>query len=92
MMKKKVIVLGGGMVGGLIAGDLSKNYDVTCADINHKVLEELRQRYGIQTMVCDFADVESISSAIALFDFVIGAVPGHLGYNIILSRTGFAAE
>lgn len=82
-MKKKIIVLGGGMVGGLIAGDLSKNYDVTCADLNHKVLKELEGRYGIRTQICDFSDVEAIRQAVTPFDFVIGAVPGHLGFNML---------
>jgi saccharopine dehydrogenase-like NADP-dependent oxidoreductase len=38
---KKILVLGGGMVGSAIAADLCNEFDVTLADINAKRLAYL---------------------------------------------------
>ena len=82
-MKKKVIVLGGGMVGSLIVKDLAAKHDVTCADINHSLLTELESSLGVKTAYCDFSDTEAIKNVVAGYDLVIGAVPGHLGFNML---------
>ena len=44
MKKERIIVLGGGLVGGPMALDLAAEdrFAVTVADINEKALEELR--------------------------------------------------
>ena len=39
---KKIIVLGAGLVGGVMAEDLSKDHDVTSVDISKKNLNNLR--------------------------------------------------
>lgn len=77
-MKKKVIVLGAGLVGKAMAIDLAKNFDVTAADINEEALKELPQ-HGIQTFQFDFSDRTIFHSSIQPFDLVIGAVPGFMG-------------
>jgi lysine 6-dehydrogenase len=75
----KVIVLGGGMVGSAMAADLSKDFDVACADFNQEVLDSLSSKYYFKTIRCDFRNKEEVQKIIAPFDLVIGAVPGFLG-------------
>ncbi len=77
-MKKKVIVLGAGLVGKAMAIDLAKDFDVTAADINEEALKSLPQ-YGIQTFQFDFSDLTIFHASIQPFDLVIGAVPGFMG-------------
>jgi saccharopine dehydrogenase-like NADP-dependent oxidoreductase len=77
-MRKKVIVLGAGLVGKAMAIDLAKDFDVTAADINEEALKSLQQ-FGIQTFQFDFSDRTIFHSSIQPFDLVIGAVPGFMG-------------
>lgn len=79
----KIIVLGGGMVGRVMAHDLSLNFDVTCADFSAEVLKQLNSRYGLKTWPCDFSKTDEIRKAVKDFDLVIGAVPGRLGFNML---------
>lgn len=79
----KIIVLGGGMVGRVMAHDLSADFDVTCADFSPEVLTQLSSRYGLKTLKCDFSKTEEIREAVKNFDLVIGAVPGRLGFNML---------
>ena len=37
---KKIIVLGSGLVGSVMANDLAENYEVTSVDISNKNLEK----------------------------------------------------
>lgn len=78
----KVIVLGAGLIGKTIAVDLSKQRDVTCADLNASALQELSS-YKIKTKSCDFSNEEELKKTIQPFDLVIGAVPGFMGFNIL---------
>lgn len=79
----KIIVLGGGMVGRVMAHDLSHDFDVTCADFSPEVLKQLNSRYGLKTIQCDFSKTDEIRKAVNGFDLVIGAVPGRLGFNML---------
>lgn len=79
-MKKKIGVLGAGLVGKAIAADLAKEYDVTSADINEEALNEVK-RQGVRTETVDIADANALTAFIKPFDLVIGAVPGFLGYR-----------
>ncbi len=82
-MSKKVVVLGGGMVGGTIAIELSKQYSVTVADIDNKSLSKLRRCFGINCVQTDVTNRKKLEKLIADADLVIGAVPGSIGYNVI---------
>jgi lysine 6-dehydrogenase len=82
---KKIIVLGGGMVGAAIAFDLHKKYDVTVADINKKNLKNLEEKYSLKTIEADLSLKRKIQKVIEDADLVIGAVPGFLGFNTIKS-------
>ncbi len=93
MKKKKIIILGGGMVGGAIAGDLCNEpastavsagrFDVTVLDQNVKRLDYIKTRYPVNTIVRDFMIRPEINEMIRDFDLVISAVPGSIGYKIL---------
>jgi saccharopine dehydrogenase-like NADP-dependent oxidoreductase len=82
-MKKKVVVLGAGRVGKVIAADLSQEFDVTSADVSAQALESLAQRYPVKTRVADLGDAKAVSGAIADADLVICAVPGFMGFKTL---------
>lgn len=87
-MKKKVTVLGNGLVGSVMALDLASDekYEVTVCDARKEKLEEtvvkskgkVRGRSDV-----DFASPASITAAVSGQDLVIGAVPGALGYQML---------
>lgn len=81
-MKKKVIVLGAGLVGATMAHDLADRYDVTSADFSEEALQKM-QAAGCSTCRLDFTDHDSVRKTVAPFDLVVGAVPGYLGFEIL---------
>ncbi|MDW8141745.1 MAG: saccharopine dehydrogenase NADP-binding domain-containing protein, partial [Candidatus Bipolaricaulota bacterium] len=83
MIKKKVIVLGAGMVGRAIALDLAQRYDVTAADIDEQKLAHLRAEAPIRTVTADLSHAETVKKLVADHDLVIGAVPGFLGFQTL---------
>ena len=82
-MTQKVVVLGAGRVGKVIASDLSNEYDVTSADISHKALETLSSRFPVKTRVTDLGDAVAIGAAIKDADLVVCAVPGFMGFQTL---------
>ncbi|MCB2220168.1 MAG: saccharopine dehydrogenase NADP-binding domain-containing protein [Bacteroidetes bacterium] len=81
----KIIVLGGGLVGGPMALDLAKDPDknVTVADRNLKVLSKFKLASGIQTVEADLNDHQTLQKLISDFDMVLSAVPGFMGYKTL---------
>lgn len=79
---KKIIVLGAGLVGKAMAIDLSKNFDVTSADVNLDALNNVALQ-GIKTLQVDFTDLQLLKSVIQPFDLIVGAVPGFLGFQTV---------
>jgi saccharopine dehydrogenase-like NADP-dependent oxidoreductase len=79
-MKKKIIVLGAGMVGAAIAVDLSKKYLVASADINAENLQKI-EKHNINTICADLTNLKTITEIISDFDLVIGALPGTIGFK-----------
>ncbi|MBI1769825.1 MAG: saccharopine dehydrogenase NADP-binding domain-containing protein [Bacteroidetes bacterium] len=77
-MQKKIIVLGAGLVGHVMAKDLSKNFDVTAADINEDALKAV-EAHGIKTLKADLSDRDRLKSLLQPFDLVVGSVPGFMG-------------
>ncbi|WP_251360067.1 saccharopine dehydrogenase family protein [Kangiella sp. TOML190] len=76
-----IIVLGAGMVGSVMARDLSEKHDVTIADINKLTLKALKKRLTqVNTLELDSTNLEALKSAIEPFDMVVCGVPGHLGF------------
>jgi saccharopine dehydrogenase-like NADP-dependent oxidoreductase len=81
-MKKKVLVLGAGLVGKVTAEDLATSFEVTAADANEEALAYLKQK-NIHTLKLDVTDTTRLQAAAKQADVVLGAVPGFLGYNTV---------
>lgn len=81
-MKKKIIVLGCGLVGRAIAIDLARNYDVTSADLNQDALGVVSVK-GVKTVEADLAKEDQIKKIVRGFDLVVGAVPGFMGFKTV---------
>lgn len=79
----KIIVIGAGMVGSAMARDLSKDHEVTSADINLEALNRLKTNHGVNTMELNAADEQALKSAIADYDLVVCAVPGFMGFQTL---------
>lgn len=77
-MRKKIIVLGAGLVGHVMAKDLAKDFDVTAADINEDALKAV-EAHGIKTLKADLSDRDRLISLLQPFDLVVGSVPGFMG-------------
>ena len=77
----KIIVLGAGLVGSVIAIDLSLNHNVTSADVDSKSFEKFKNHPEIKTIQADLSNSETIQTIIKDFDLVVGAVPGFMGYE-----------
>jgi len=87
-MKRKVIVLGNGLVGSVMALDLAEDegYEVTVCDRDEAALRCTREKSGgrIRTRSdVDFSSPDSITEAVRGNDLCIGAVPGFLGYAML---------
>jgi len=78
---KKVIVLGAGLVGKVMAADLASSFDVTSVDISEEALKELEQQ-GIKTQRVDLSNQGLLTSILQPFDLVVGAVPGFMGFQM----------
>ena len=77
----KIIVLGSGLVGSVMAKDLSKQHDVTVVDISKNNLEKLPKKIN---KICEDLLKESIlENLIKEFDIVVGALPGFMGYKVM---------
>jgi len=81
----KIIVLGGGLVGGPMAFDLAKDKDinVSVADVSEKTLAKFKPHSEIQTVQQDLSNREALKTLVSGFDMVISAVPGFLGYKTL---------
>jgi saccharopine dehydrogenase-like NADP-dependent oxidoreductase len=80
---KKIIVLGGGMVGSVIADDLCNDFDVTISDKNSDRLEQLKNQHKINTTVWDLSKDRDLKDFLEPFDLVIEAVPGNIGFEVL---------
>ncbi len=77
---KKIIVLGAGLVGKVMAIDLAKDHDVTSADLSEQALANVSP-HGVKTLKADLQDTDGLKKLIQPFDLVVGAVPGFMGYR-----------
>lgn len=87
-MKKKVTVLGNGLVGSVMALDLAADddYEVTVCDGNRAKLQSTFDASGGKIIIkedVDFASPQSITDSVKGQDLVIGAVPGSLGFQML---------
>ena len=81
----KIIVLGGGLVGGPMAMDLAKdtNFEVSLADISRDSLQRVSQNHPVKTLEKDLSDPETVTALVSDFDFAVNAVPGFMGYRTL---------
>ena len=83
MAAKKILLLGAGHVGSLIAYDLKLNgHEVSAVDIDKEALLNLSQK-GIHTYHDDFTDSSVLQERIKDMDLIVGATPGNLGFEIM---------
>lgn len=85
----KIIVLGCGLVGRVIAEDLSNKYSVTSVDISQDNLDKLTTN-KVKKLCRDVSDRSDLKNLIKDYDLVVGALPGFMGYEtmrqVILSK------
>jgi saccharopine dehydrogenase-like NADP-dependent oxidoreductase len=76
----RITVLGCGLVGGPIAIDLSKDrrFSIKAVDTSADALERLKH-HNISTVKADLKDGRSLREILNESDFVVSAVPGHMG-------------
>ena len=79
---KKIIVLGSGLVGSVIAKDLSEQYEVTSVDLSKKNLDKIKSD-KINKICTDVLAENVLENLIKDFDLVVGALPGFMGYDIM---------
>lgn len=79
MTKKKIVLLGAGLVGKAMAIDLKDEYEITVHDKDPEKLSVLGSK-GLSVFESDLSSRESVVSAIQNADIVIGALPGFMGH------------
>ncbi len=81
---KNILVLGGGLVGRVIAHDLAREPDlqITVADRGEQALARLRAE-SLAALSLDLTDDAAVRRAIGGADVVVGAAPGHMGFRLL---------
>lgn len=74
MSKSKILILGGGRQGRVIATDLATDYQVTVADLQPVAL------HGVSCVQADLAEASEIERLASESDLVVGALPAELGF------------
>lgn len=84
-MKKRVIVLGAGLVGATMARDLGgdESLDVTVADVSERNLARLSAAANLTRTQADLGSADAVRKLIAPFDLVVGAMPSMLGFMVL---------
>ena len=81
---QKIAVLGAGMVGSAIALDLALQFDVTSIDLSLKNLTDVKLKNDrINILQKDLGRTLLFYDLLAPFDFIVSAVPGFLGFEIL---------
>jgi lysine 6-dehydrogenase len=82
---KRIVVLGSGLVGGLIASDLAADPElaVTAVDASQKALDALPSMANLDRRQADLSEPSAIREVIGDADCVVGAVPGRFGYMML---------
>ena len=81
----KIAVLGGGMVGSLIATELSNDYDVTVFDNSHLDLR------NVKTVIRDVTQ-EGFRKEITDYNIAINCLPGFMGFNVLETLVDIGAN
>ena len=81
---QRIIVLGCGMVGRVMAADLAKDFDVTAVDLSRTNLDRLGDT-PVKKVTADLADGGAVQDLVRDFDLAIGAIPGFMGFQTLRS-------
>jgi saccharopine dehydrogenase-like NADP-dependent oxidoreductase len=76
---KKIVVLGSGMVGRIMALDLSSEFEVAAADVSPDNLAKL-EGTAVKPLRADLSSPGALRGIVESADLVIGAVPGSMGF------------
>jgi lysine 6-dehydrogenase len=81
----RLIVLGGGLVGGPLAMDLAREpgIDVTVADVKEEALAGFDSVPALRTLHRDLSEEAALAGLLKEFDFVVNALPGFLGFRAL---------
>lgn len=84
MMKQKILVLGGGLVGKPMALDLANdtNLKVSLADISKTNLNSITDD-RIHKIQVDLSKEEELKALVTDYDLLINAVPGFMGFSTL---------
>jgi len=77
------MVLGGGMVGRIMAADLAEDFDVTLVDLSQANLDAAHAKFGLKTRQADLSDPAALKALIADQDLVCGALASILGFQTL---------
>jgi lysine 6-dehydrogenase len=83
-MDMRVVVLGGGLVGGPMAVDLAEDgeFQVSVVDRDRACLDAIRKKDpAIEVLEKDLAKPGTIAELVKPFDLVVSSVPGFMGYE-----------
>jgi saccharopine dehydrogenase-like NADP-dependent oxidoreductase len=80
----RIVVLGGGRVGGAIVRDLAAedHFSVLVVDVDPTRVERLTE-FGADGVIADLSTPKNVDQAVADADLVVGCVPGFLGYETV---------
>jgi lysine 6-dehydrogenase len=86
----KVMVLGAGRVGRVIARDLASDpaIQVAVTDRRTGYLDELAEALDITVVAANLGDPAALADAVSGYDLVVGALPGALGYTAVQGVIG----
>jgi len=76
---KKIVILGSGLIGNVIAKELCEDYKVYAADNNIDILESISSNGTISPIHKDLSDKKNIIKIVKEADLVINALPGFMG-------------
>jgi lysine 6-dehydrogenase len=82
-MKKRIIVLGTGLVGSAIVKDLCNDYLVTAVDLSTENISLLKGLNNVKAVTADLSDSSILKDLVRNHDLVIGALPGSIGYKSV---------
>lgn len=83
MKKKKITVLGAGMVGRTLAIDMAQQHQVTSVDVSANNLALIPSSAKVKTVLGDLSNALEIRRVIKDADLVMGAVPSFMGYKML---------
>jgi len=79
---KKIVVLGSGMVGRVMALDLAVDFEVTAVDVSRVNLDHLRGT-PVKGLHADLSAPGAVRDIVRSADLVVGAVPGFMGFGAL---------